>query len=221
PPIPDPHSFPTRRSSDLDLASMVGKKRALAPAPLDVEPIRVPASLEREPLVVPTTPRTRLNTALCPGTHQAQRTVFLFLVHVLPMSSKLIRASPGRTTARYHACKCPTAVRWSRPTVAVSDGIGRVAGVPSTRDYLFEGVNECVILLWVVEEKSDGERVVRRIGTGGSLVPVRHRSGPRPRCGAVRPKDRIGLGFVDAGRHSTRRRERDGGDDARVGGHDH
>src|SRR5439155_697674 len=72
---------------------MVGKKRALAPAPLDVEPIRVPASLEREPLVVPTTPRSRLNTALCPGTHQARRTVFLFLVHVLPMSSKLIRAT--------------------------------------------------------------------------------------------------------------------------------
>src|SRR5437667_8506329 len=72
---------------------MVGKKRALAPAPLDVEPIRVPASLEREPLVVPPTPRSRLNTALCPGTHQARRTVFLFLVHVLPMSSKLIRAS--------------------------------------------------------------------------------------------------------------------------------
>src|SRR5438552_14478994 len=89
---------------------MVGKKRALAPAPLDVEPIRVPASLEREPLVVPTTPRSRLNTAACPETHQARRTVFLFLVHVLPMSSKLIRASPGRITARYHPCKCPTAV---------------------------------------------------------------------------------------------------------------
>jgi len=26
---------------------------------------------------------------------------------------------------------------------------------------------------------------------------------------------------VDAGRHSTRRRERDGGDDARLGGHHH
>src|SRR2546421_8417470 len=71
---------------------MVGKKRAPAPAPLDVEPVCVPASLEREPLVVPTTPRSRLNTALCPGPHQARRTVFLFLVHVLPMSSKLIRA---------------------------------------------------------------------------------------------------------------------------------
>src|SRR5438445_12417514 len=154
---------------------MVGKKRALAPALLDVEPIRVPASWEREPLVVPTTPRSRLNTALCPGAQQARRTVFLFLVHVLPMSSKLIRASPGRTTARYHACKCPTAVRWSRPTVAVSDGIGRVAGVPSTRDYRFEGVNACVILLRVGEEKSDGQRVGRRLGTGGSPVSVRHR----------------------------------------------
>src|SRR5438105_10737757 len=111
---------------------MVGKKRALAPAPLDVEPIRVPASLEREPLVVPTTPRTRLNTALCPGTHQAQRTVFLFLVHVLPMSSKLIRASPGRTMACYHACKCPTPIRWIRRTAAVSDEIGRVALVSAT-----------------------------------------------------------------------------------------
>src|SRR5207249_8512539 len=99
---------------------MVGKKRALAPAPLDVEPIRVPASLEREPLVVPTTPRTRLHTALCPGTHQAQRTDFLFLVHVLPMSSKLIRASPGRTTSRYLACKGPTSVRFTRPTDPVS-----------------------------------------------------------------------------------------------------
>src|SRR5205807_10519351 len=53
--------------------------------------------------------------------------------------------------ARYHACKCPTPVRWSRPNVAVSDGIGRVARVSWTRDYLFEGVKECVILLWVVE----------------------------------------------------------------------
>src|SRR5439155_21683113 len=52
--------------------------------------------------------------------------------------------------ARYHACKCPTPVRWSRPNVAVSDGIGRVARVPSTRDYLFEGAKECVIVLWVV-----------------------------------------------------------------------
>src|SRR5205807_935048 len=34
--------------------------------------------------------------------------------------------------ARYHACKCPTPVRWSRPNVAVSDGIGRIARVPST-----------------------------------------------------------------------------------------
>src|SRR5205807_5762218 len=112
--------------------------------------------------------------------------------------------------ARYHACKCPTPVRWSRPNVAVSDGIGRVARVSWTRDYLFEGVKECVILLWVVGGKSDGKRVVRRIGTGGSLVPIGHRYGPRPRCGAVRPKDRIGLSFVDAGRHSARRRERDG-----------
>src|SRR2546430_680750 len=123
--------------------------------------------------------------------------------------------------ARYHAGKRQTLSRWRGPNVAVSDSIERVARISSTRDYLFEGVKECVILLWVVEEKSDGERVVRRIGTGGSLVPVRHRYGPRPRCGAVRPKDRIGLGFVDAGRHSTRRRERDGGDDARVRGHDH
>src|SRR5438132_4916307 len=52
--------------------------------------------------------------------------------------------------ARYHAAKCPTPVRWSRPNVAVSDGIGRVARVSWTRDYLFEGVKECVILLWVV-----------------------------------------------------------------------
>src|SRR5437879_8967365 len=52
--------------------------------------------------------------------------------------------------ARYHARKCPTPVRWSRPNVAVSDGIGRVARVSWTRDYLFEGVKECVILLWVV-----------------------------------------------------------------------
>src|SRR2546426_7195130 len=123
--------------------------------------------------------------------------------------------------ARYHAGERQTLVRWRGPNVAVSDGIGRVARVSSTRDYLFEGVKECVILLWVAEEKLDGKRVVRRTGTGGSLVPVRHRSGPRPRCGAVRPKDWIGLGFVDAGKHSARRRERDGGDDARVGGHDH
>src|SRR5438046_10658885 len=122
---------------------MVGKQRALPPAPLDVEPIRVPASLEREPLVVPTPPRSRLNTALCPGTHQAQRTVFLFLVHVLPMSSKLIRASPGRTTARYHACKCPTAVRWSRATVAVSAGLARVADVPSPGAYGVGAGNDC------------------------------------------------------------------------------
>src|SRR5438309_12054197 len=122
--------------------------------------------------------------------------------------------------ARYHAGERQTLVRWRGPNVAVSDEIERVARVSSTRDYLFEGVNECVILLWVVEEKSDGERVVRRSGTGGSLVPVRHRSGLRPRCGAVRPKDRIGVGFVGAGRHSTRRRERDGGGDASVGGHD-
>src|SRR6266550_1700227 len=115
--------------------------------------------------------------------------------------------------ACYHACKCPTPIRWSRRNAAVSDEIGRVARGSSTRDYLFEGVKECVILLWVVEEKSDGERVVRRTGTGGSLVPVRHRSGARPRCGAVRPKDRIGLGFVDAGRHSTRRRERHGAEE--------
>src|SRR5205807_8246166 len=119
---------------------MVRKKGALAPAPLDVEPVCVPASLEREPLVVPTTPRSRLNTALCPGAQQARRTVFLFLVHLLPMSSKLIRASPGRITARYHPCKCPTAVRWSRPNAAVSDVIGLVAAVSSTTSSLFEGV---------------------------------------------------------------------------------
>src|SRR5438046_9891283 len=136
---------------------MVGKKRALAPAPLDVEPIRVPASLEREPLVVPTPPRSRLNTALCPGAQQARRTVFLFLVHVLPMSSKLIRASPGRITARYHPCKSPTAVRWSRPNVAVSDGIGLVAGVPWTRDYLLEGDKVGVVLLWHLEEDTHEE----------------------------------------------------------------
>src|SRR5256886_16836057 len=120
--------------------------------------------------------------------------------------------------ARYHACKCPTPIRWSRRNVAVSDEIGRVARVSSTRDYLFEGVKECVILLWVVEEKSDGERVVRRTGTGGSFVPVRHRTGAWPRCGAVRPKDRIGIRFIDAGRHSTSRDERDGGKEAQVEG---
>ncbi len=59
-----------------------------------------------------------------------------------------------------------------------------------------------------------------RVGERLPLVPLRNRPGRRPRCGPFPAEDRIGPRLLDSRRNPVGRRQRDGGDDARLGRHD-
>ena len=59
-----------------------------------------------------------------------------------------------------------------------------------------------------------------RVGERLPLVPLRNRPGRRPRCGPLLAKDRIGPRLLDSRWNPVGRRQRDGGDDARLGRHD-